>query len=255
MDSLIGTYGTQLIMNKCYGAAGVTQDLSFCPLITSDAASGAVNRVTDVNTNTGKLLTNGIDLGAQYSQPTDFGRFLFRFNGTYLLKYDYTDPTGLVIHGAGNYDGQGAVTASGSTNFNPKVKFNVGVDYSYLGLGLGVVGHFIGPMTECAPAGGLVAGSNTGPGFCYQQSRPDDSSAISATNQPYPSHSVSPSWTWDAMASYRLASPVGATTLAFGVRNLFNQRPPRMYDSFLTYADPNYDFMGRYFYGRIEQKF
>jgi len=28
-----------------------------------------------------------------------------------------------------------------------------------------------------------------------------------------------------------------------------------MYDSFLTYADPSYDFVGRYIYGRLEHKF
>jgi outer membrane receptor protein involved in Fe transport len=40
-----------------------------------------------------------------------------------------------------------------------------------------------------------------------------------------------------------------------GVRNIFNSDPPRVYDSFLTYADTAYDFVGRYFYGRIEHTF
>ncbi|HZR11371.1 MAG TPA: TonB-dependent receptor [Myxococcales bacterium] len=255
MSNLISAYGTQLILNKCYGAAGVTQDTAFCSLVSRDGPTGAVNRVIDTNTNVGALLTNGIDLAAQYSLPTDIGRFVFRFNSTYLLTYDYTDPTGLVIHGAGNYDGQGTVIASGSTNFNPRVKFNAGVNYSLAGFSAGAVAHFIGPLTECSPAGGVVAGSNTGPGFCYQQSRPDDSAPIGPGNEPYPSHRVSPQVTVDVLLAYRLASPIGATTLALGVRNLFDQAPPRLYDSFLSYADPNYDFIGRYFYGRVEHKF
>jgi len=248
VNNLISAYGTQFIVNKCYGAS-TAQDTSFCPLITRDGPTGAINRVIDTNTNVGELLTTGFDLGAQYSLPTDVGRFLFRFNGTYLLKYDYTDPSGLVIHGAGNYDGQGSVIASGSTNMNPRVKFNAGINYSLAGFNAGVVGHFIGPLTECSPEGGVVAGANTGPGFCYQHAKDPD------TGVEYPSHSVDPYMTFDALVSYRLISPVGGTTLALGVRNLFNKAPPRLYDSFLTYADPSYDFVGRYFYGRIEHKF
>ena len=195
------------------------------------------------------LFTQGIDLGAQYAMPTDIGRFLFRFNGTYLLKYDFTDPSGLVIHGAGNYDGTGAVNADGNQNFNPRVKFNAGLNYTLAGFSAGFVTHFIGSLTECSPEGGLVAGANTGPGFCYQNS------ADPATGVPYPRHTVSSQVTFDLMGAYRLVSPAGATTLALGVRNLTNQAPPRLYDSFLTYADPAYDFVGRFFYGRIEHKF
>ena len=110
-------------------------------------------------------------------------------------------------------------------------------------------GHFIGPLTECSPTGGVVAGSNTGPGFCYQQAGPDNAAS------PYPSHRVSQQWTLDARLAYRLASPAGTTTLALGVRNLLDQAPPRIYGSFLTYADPSYDFVGRFVYGRAEHRF
>ena len=72
---------------------------------------------------------------------------------------------------------------------------------------------------------------------------------------PYPEHNVSANWTWDALASYRLTSPAGVSTLALGVRNLANQRPPRLYNAFLSYADPDYDFVGRYIYGRVEHRF
>jgi outer membrane receptor protein involved in Fe transport len=241
LRQLIGNYGTQFIVNKCYGAGGFGQDVSFCNLITRDPSTKEVIRVTDANVNIGEQLTTGIDLGAQYSMPTDFGRFVFRFNGNYLIKMDYKGPGGIYIKGAGNYDGQGVVTASGSTNFNPRVKFNTGVNYSLGGLSTGVLARFIGPLTECAPAGGTVNGAATGPGFCFQNA--------------YPPHSVSAQWTFDLLASYRLKTPAGSSMLALGIRNLTNQRPPRLYDSFLTYADPDYDFVGRFFYGRIEHKF
>ena len=37
--------------------------------------------------------------------------------------------------------------------------------------------------------------------------------------------------------------------------NLLNQNPPVVYNSFLTYADPAYDFVGRFVYGRITHAF
>jgi iron complex outermembrane receptor protein len=249
MDQLIGNYGTQLILNKCYGSGGVPQDTSFCSNVVRDPATKALVRVTDANVNIGQLLTSGVDFAAQYGLPTDYGRFTFRFLGTYLIRYDYTDPVGNYIRGAGNYDGQGSVTASGSTNFNPKVKLNMGVGYGLAGFGANVVAHFIGPLTECAPEGGFVSGANTGPGFCYQHS------ADPATGIQYPQHNVSSQWTFDALLQYSFKSMIGGTTVAFGVRNLTDQHPPVLYDSFLTYADPGYDFVGRYFYGRLEHKF
>src|SRR5438105_4052521 len=100
MRQLIGNYGTQFILNKCYGAAGFTQDLSFCNLVTREDSTKEVSKVIDANVNIGEQLTTGIDLGAQYSLPTDVGRFLFRFNGTYLIKNDYTGPGGIYIKGA-----------------------------------------------------------------------------------------------------------------------------------------------------------
>ncbi|HZR08846.1 MAG TPA: TonB-dependent receptor [Myxococcales bacterium] len=255
IEGLIATYGTQFILNKCYGAAGVSQDTSFCRSVSRDPGTHAVSQVVDVNANVSAVLTQGIDVAAGYALPTGAGRFTFRFDGTYLLTYDSTDAAGFVIHGAGNYDGQGSVTPSGSTNFNPRVKFNAGVTYDLARFSAGIVGRFIGPLTECSPFGGIIAGANTGPGFCYLQARPDGSSPVGPGNQPYPEHRVSAQLTLDLLAAYRFTSPAGATTVALGVRNVLDQVPPRLYDSFLTYADPSYDFIGRFVYGRVEHKF
>jgi outer membrane receptor protein involved in Fe transport len=59
----------------------------------------------------------------------------------------------------------------------------------------------------------------------------------------------------DLFASYLLRSPIGSTTFSLGVRNLANADPPRVYNAFLTYTDPSYDFVGRFFYGRVTQAF
>jgi outer membrane receptor protein involved in Fe transport len=108
--------------------------------------------------------------------------------------------------------------------------------------------RFLGPFIECSPDGGVVAGSATGPGFCYTKSGPSPTTT-------YPVHKVPSALTWDLLLAYRLKSPVGQTRLSVGVRNIFDSSPPRVYDSFLTYADTAYDFVGRYVYGRIEHTF
>jgi outer membrane receptor protein involved in Fe transport len=247
MDSLIGAYGTQFIVNKCYGAGGIAQDTSFCNLISRDNASQGINHVLDVSKNVGTLYTNGIDIAGVYSLPTDFGRFLVRFNGTYLMTFDQTTPDGTVIHGAGNYDGGGSVIAAGG-NLNPRFKFNAAVNYAYDAFAAALNGRYIGGFTECAPDGGVVAGANTGPGLCYAGSNVHSGVL-------YPTHSVSGQMTFDLMASYRLKTSVGTTGLQVGITNVLDSTPPRVYDSFLTYADSSYNFVGRAFYGRIEQKF
>jgi outer membrane receptor protein involved in Fe transport len=62
--------------------------------------------------------------------------------------------------------------------------------------------------------------------------------------------------TFDIYASYVLHNPLGNTTLSAGLRNAFDTNPPRVYNSFLSYADPSaYDFIGRFFYARVNHAF
>ena len=44
------------------------------------------------------------------------------------------------------------------------------------------------------------------------------------------------------------------TGIDYGL-NAFDAIPPAVYNSALTYTDPSYDFVGRYIWGRIVQKF
>ena len=99
----------------------------------------------------------------------------------------------------------GGVSPSGSGNFNPRVKFNAGLSYDLARFGAGVIAHFIGPLTECAPFGGVVAGSQTSPGFCYLQARPDSSQPPGPGNEPYAPHHVSAQLTLDVQIGYKLS--------------------------------------------------
>jgi iron complex outermembrane receptor protein len=258
MKSLIGSYGTQFILDKCYGR-GVTREASYCDLVTRDTAGAnptyAITHVIDLNANVGTLDTSGLDFGGVYSLPTDFGFFVFRLDATYLLKYDSTTPDGTLIHGAGNYDGSGAVSSAGG-NMNPKFKFNAGVNYTLEGFTAAVNARYISGFTECSGDLGYVDGSNTGPGFCYQKSGLNGGAGgVGKYQVLFPVHQVDNWVKFDLMLGYLLTSRFGSTNLQVGVNNVMDVKPPLVYNSFLTYADPIYDFVGRTFYARLEQSF
>src|SRR5207253_412589 len=99
--------------------------------------------------------TSGLDFALRYSMPTDFGRFGFLFDSTYLIYYKQGLGGNVgTISAAGNYD-LGSGTATGS--LTPKVKFNAGVDYGIAGAQLGLRMRYIGGYDECAGNDGSSA--------------------------------------------------------------------------------------------------
>jgi outer membrane receptor protein involved in Fe transport len=231
--------GTQNILNACYPGTAGTPDAVLCSQVHRDPVTGMITVVDDYTANLGSLTTAGIDLSARYTMPTtDFGRFGFLLDANYLLQQDQFIFS--LIKGAGNFD----------LGVNPRIKFNAGVNYQLAGLSVGVLGRFIGGYWEC-PAQDL---SNTG-GLCSQPVTADNF-ANNATGPIAPNHRVKPEMTFDVNANYALKHPLGTTTFGIGVRNVFNTNPVRVYNAFLTYADPSaYDFVGRFVYGRISHSF
>jgi outer membrane receptor protein involved in Fe transport len=62
--------------------------------------------------------------------------------------------------------------------------------------------------------------------------------------------------TYDVFASYTLRSPVGRSTLAAGLNNVFDRKPAVIYNGFLAATDPTaYDVVGRFGYVRLSQMF
>ena len=231
--------GTQNILNACYPGSSGTPDPTLCALVQRDPVTNQISVVNDYTTNLGSLTTGGLDVSARYTLPTtDVGRFALLFDGNYLIQQDQFIFS--LIKGAGNYD----------LGVNPRVKFNAGVNYEFAGLSAGVLGRFIGGFWEC-PAQDL---SNTG-GLCSQPVT-SDNFAANATGAIAPNHRIPPEMTFDVYANYALKDPLGTTTIGVGVRNLLNTNPVRIYNSFLTYADPSaYDFVGRFLYARVGHNF
>src|SRR4029077_12488666 len=159
VDQNLGNITTPVILKGCYEGGND----AYCNLITRTNADGTITNVDDKTSNVASAETSGIDFALRYNVPTDFGRFGFLFDSTYLIYYRQTLATGAVISTAGNYD-LGSGSAIGS--LTPKVKFNAGVDYSLAGLNAGVRARYIGGFDECSGNDATSASA----GLCSQPS-------------------------------------------------------------------------------------
>ena len=241
----LGNITTGVILQGCYQGGND----AYCDLITR-GPDGIITNVNDLTTNVGSVQTSGIDFAVRYALPTDFGRFSFLFDSTYLIYIRQKLANGDVISSAGNYD-LGSGTAIG--NLTPKVKFNIGVNYGLGGLQLGVRGRYIGPFDECAGSDG----ASDSAGLCSLPSPPLDPNTGEPVvgGTPYEAHHVPAYMTFDLLASYLFRNPFGNTTFSVGMRNVFDKKPPYVFNETFIFTDPGYDLVGRFIYGRISHAF
>jgi iron complex outermembrane recepter protein len=236
----LGNIGTPVILRGCYSSSND----AYCDLITR-GSDGTITNVNDATTNVGSLQTSGIDFALRYALPTDYGRFTFLFDSTYLIYIRQKLGDLSVISSAGNYD-LGSGTAVG--NLTPKVKFNAGVNYALAGFSAGVRVRYIGAFDECAGSDGSSASA----GLCTIPTGPD---GLIIAQSPFASRQVPSYTTVDLLASYLLRNPFGRTTISVGVRNLFDKNPPYVFNETFIFTDPGYDLVGRFIYGRVQHTF
>jgi len=229
IDQAIGQIGEDVILSNCY-----TGDGKYCDLI-QRRSNGTIDRIFNLQANVGSDKTDGIDIAARYSLPSEYGRFGFIFDGTWLHKFNRTLANGDVIHARGTYDlGQG--NAFGGVF--PAWKFNVGTSWALGGFGAGVNSRFVGKFKECGDDSGVMNGS----GLCYKDHIGE--------------RTVHPYVAFDAFLSYGFRNPVGRTAIAAGLLNVFDRQPPVIYNNGFSFSDPSsYDYAGRRLYARLTQTF
>src|SRR5205085_5455531 len=158
VEQLLGFITTQIILNGCYPAAvnsNAAPLKQYCDLITRNGSDFHINNVNDTENNVGRIITSGLDFAVRYSMPTDFGRFGFLFDSTYLIAYNTTLASGQTIHAAGNYD---AGSGSAVSALTPRIKFNAGINYGLAGFNAGLRGRFIGSYDERMNSNGTTTG-------------------------------------------------------------------------------------------------
>ena len=242
VDDAIGVTGTPNILNGCY-IGGVAE---YCSLVVRNN-SGLIQYVDDFYANIGRIRTGGIDFAVRYMLPSDFGRFAFGFDGSYLAFYDITlklKSGDAKIQGRDNYD-------AGSYGALPKFKATAGLDWSLGGLLAGLTGRYVTSFNEC---------SNP-----YDPSTAQGGICEVISVDPIKGTSVKPNlnrrrvqsyYQIDVHAGYTLTSTFGKTTLFAGIINALDKAPPYIYSAALANSDPStYDYIGRYVYGRVQHKF
>jgi len=103
LNDVIGSIGTQTIINQCYNFG------RFCNLFTRGDA-GDVDFVSNLSENIGRLDARGVDFSAKYRLPeTAWGNFRVGLDATYYQQYDQETIRGDIttaLHSAGSYFGQ-----------------------------------------------------------------------------------------------------------------------------------------------------
>jgi iron complex outermembrane receptor protein len=220
ISNAIQALGEDVILNQCYGQV-VRQN---CNLIQRDPNNGAIELITNTNTNVGGNDASGIDYAISYDH--DFGgpgRFRFNLEGSYLLTYDLVTATGKVF-GIGVYD-LGAF---------PKVKTNFSTIWGKGHLGAGFNVRTVAGFKEC---------NNN------DCSRKKDGSLGGVRG-------VDNNVTGDIFANFNTKDALGTTTIGVGMNNVADTPPPFIYNGFYANSDAStYDFIGRYMYVRLSQTF
>ena len=241
----IASIGTPNILAGCYPGAGKTPNQAYCDLV-SRGPNGQIsgqNGVIDILQNVGTTTTDGIDVAARYYLHSGIGLWGFLADANFLLLYDQRLPDGTLVHGKGNFDLGAAGIVNGAL---PDYKFNLGVNWANKGWMANAVGHYISGFKECADS----TGESSGSGQCYKNYTAPDGT-------PYPAHNVPFYQTYDLNLGYTVPYSWGSTGLTLGIKNMFNTKPPPVYNTqFQTNSDAyTYDFVGRDFYFQFLQKF
>ncbi len=233
VEKSISTVGAAVILNGCYpsqlpGQPPTPPNQAFCNLIHRDPGTNRITTIEDTNQNVGQDETDGIDIAARYAYPTEYGRFGFIADVTWLRKFDRTLADGSVIKARGTFD----LNTTGGV---------FGTTWNLAGFGAGVNAKWIGSFHECGDDTGAV-------GF---------GSVCTGTGGTPEFQRLVPAYvSFDVFASYTLRSPAGRTTVGAGVNNVGDHRPGLIYNGFLAASDPTaYDFMGRFGYVRLSHTF
>jgi outer membrane receptor protein involved in Fe transport len=206
----------------------VQNDPFLCGLIRRDPVTGALWTnsaafITDTNINTGKLLTSGLDVSANYQGDIaqGWGGVNIQFNGTYLTDLSIQAlPGDPVLKCAGRYGGRcgtpnprwrhvAALTWLSDKEFDARVSWR----------------HFARVKAEAA--------LNAQPGSFDEY--------LEAVDY------------FDMSVAYR---GIADTTLRFGVNNVFDKAPPLSTSTAIPFGNGNtysqvYDALGRFMFARL----
>jgi outer membrane receptor protein involved in Fe transport len=223
IDNAVQSEGISVILANCY-TLGQPEE---CAKINRQS-TGALNFVDDALTNVGGNDTSGIDGSIAYTHESPkAGIFRHSIEGTYLLSYHLQtaaiDPEtneGTLLNGRGVYD----------LGVYPYVKANYSTIWGKGPAGAGINIRYIGGFSECEN---------------------NDCNTGTQLRRHVPYNVTSDLW-----GAYHAKTAAGTTTVTLGVNNILDKDPNYIDIGFLADSDAStYDYLGRYFYLRLNQAF
>ncbi|QUD86764.1 TonB-dependent receptor domain-containing protein [Phenylobacterium montanum] len=226
---LTGGFGgnqPDVVVNGCYGPA---QNQFYCNLISRNPATGGITQITSPNVNFGVEKVRGIDYQFDYDTAAAHltlpipGSFRFDLQISNLMKHSTQNPDGTNNNYAGTFN-------TSAEFVQPRWKGTAAVDYH------------LGPWT--AHWDGQYIG----------QTHNNDGSAPAEGNK------IGDTWYNNISASYTFSDFgfMKKARVTLGIDNVADQDPPFLNSDAVckcnSIAGP-YDFVGRFFYGRISTSF
>jgi iron complex outermembrane receptor protein len=228
LNDSIGSIGFSNILNGCF------HNGSFCNLV--GVQGNELTNLINISTNVGSLLTEGIDVGIHYKFPSaPFGDFDARFNGTFLKTYDQTQVNLAAKTGFATSHLAGAIG-------HPKRRFNGYLDWDYGNWNAQYHIEYYGAVVD--QCGVSVEG------YCSLRNRTTDFQGTPGVF-PLGRQHLGATVYHDVHVAYTF--PSIHTTLALGVNNLFDKKPPITGEGRIDTS--NYRLPSRLVYGSIRVRF
>ncbi len=225
ISNAIDSLGTSVILNRCYADG----DAEACALITRDPLSSRITQIDNRTTNIpGGNETSGVDFAVAYLHGNnEIGTFRHQFEGSWLRQYDFIlDPDDEEdrIEGVGVYD----------LGVFPRWRLNFSTQWGFQGFGVGANVRYVGTYDQCQDDD------------CRE--REDGTEPLRRTIEDWVAG--------DVFASYGFQSPIGKSDVTLGVNNILDAEPPFIHGTISGFSDATaYDFIGRFFYLRLNQAF
>jgi iron complex outermembrane recepter protein len=203
-------------------------DASFRSLVTLNSG-GDVDLIKTIQTNTGDAIVQGVDVFANYRQPTPIGRLDVAYNGSYMNKFNQTSPSGSLSRKVGTLvEGPDATPVLGASNGGIVLRYKHALTTTLN------TGDFSTTLTQ-----NFYAGYRTG------NRQQDDVPNFISSQALY-----------DLNVIYK---GIKNLSINVGVRNLFDKEPPifiPVSNQFQAGYDINqYDPRGRFAYVTVGYKF
>ena len=252
LHNAIGQIPAQLILNGCY----VADIQTYCDLIRrsggnhSATAPGAITNIQNLNTNTGGIKTEGVDVDIRYKFPsTPVGDFKLGLDWDFTKQYVATlvfgstgfssqELSGTTTNGAGTA-GTGAVTGG-----VPKQRASINFNWVYGDWSANWSTEYISALIEdCSSTVAIVPASRCPLTINF----PFETGAVAGNH-------IGATFYHDVQGTYHMDSL--NTDLSLGIRNLFDKQPPIAMSTFAnSYLPTFYRTPGRFLYGSVSVKF